>query len=696
MDQISDQFHQKMHSLETMFLDTDDLLWEVNHKAYQDDPKIMEKLQTDLKSNFSGLRKKVIDISKLMKNYIDSDVITENVAVKFMKFMSKKHHKKSQNAHDISLTEVLDFLNSQSKMRHMKKNEKQVFKNAEMLNSFLLSKHFQFDSDDSASTLYKQSKNSFEKTIKNAIGLSNFISSFGQILSSKLLNSEELSEIKTRARETKDVPNKKQANKTISFELYQIPSKNQNNELKSLIAGNAPDSNDRALGTNSNQNKASLDSGMKPAKNRKGGNSEDEELMPSIKELIAKKKKRIEMDKKRFSHKKISYKISEDEKLKKQNKLDIEKQTPKEIENVDMDGNTEIEIDESPLKSSSQVSMESGSHEHSGSSKTSGTVEDQDASNSQNADSEQSHDQIETDSQMSADDQSLNPSHFSLEASPLSSHEQSAKSGDSSAKSGQLEADLEMDKNLHIDKTEHILDTEDGDYDENDPHEIQELDKEEARLKKLEKLGYPKVEKIDLEVKKPLNAYGLHAMSLTSSVKKFDGNPDANNAYKTLNEIMSTPFQEMKDEYQQTKEQVTEADPNNVEMVEPQPHMNTLGLSMDEGESLDLKRGLRQREPTYQQMKQNYMNQMQTRRPRNLRQVSLSSMPFVPLKRNYSDKDMFKKRSFLPQKELNPIPRARPAARNLLDNYRKPRPVRHKNLKQKTDALYAKMLKMRF
>lgn len=96
MDQISDKFHEKIHSLETMFLDTDDLLWEVNHKAYQDDPKIMDKLKNDLKSNFSGLRKKVIDISKLMKNYIDSDVITENVAVKFMKYMSKKHRHKSQ------------------------------------------------------------------------------------------------------------------------------------------------------------------------------------------------------------------------------------------------------------------------------------------------------------------------------------------------------------------------------------------------------------------------------------------------------------------------------------------------------------------------------------------------------------------------------------------------------------------------
>ena len=717
MDQISGQFHQKIHSLETMFLDTDDLLWEVNHKAYQDDPKIMDKLKTDLKDNFSGLRKRVIDISKLMKNYIDSDVITENVAVKFMKYMSKKHRKKSQSAHDISLTEVLDFLNGQSQMRHMKKNEKQVFKNAEMLNSFLLSKHFQFDSDDSASALYKQSKNSFEKTIKNAIGLSNFISSFGQIISSKLLNSAELSEIKTRARKTKDVPVKKKGNQTISFELYQIPSKNQNN----LIAGlaGAGSGNDRALGTGSGGSKASLDSGLKPDKNRAGGSQEDEDMMPSIQELIAKKKRRIEMDKKRFSHKKISYKISEDEKLKKQNKLDINEQTPQEIEDVDADGTTEIETDQSPLNTSSQVNLDEGSQSqtasHSGTS--SGIAETQDMASSQSLNSVQSQDQIETDSQMSVEDKTLNPSHFDLEASPLSSAQDSAKSGnssvksenssnksgDSSVKSGDSSAhesnasgDLEMDKNLHIDKPSHILDTEEGDYDENDPQEIQELDKEEARLKKLEKLGYPKVEKIDLEVKKPLNSYGLHSMSLTSSVKKFDGNPDASNAYKTLNVIMSKPFQEMKEEFQESKDQVTEADPNDVEMVEPQTHMNTMGLSLDEDEGKDLKRGLRQRQPTYEQMKQNYMRQLRMRRPRNLRQVSLSSLPYTPLSRNYSDRDMYRKRSFLPQKELNAVRVAKPPARNLLQNVRRSRPVHRKNLKQKTDALYAKMLKMKF
>ena len=70
MDQISDQLHSKIHSLETMFLDTDDLLWEVNHKAYQDEPAVMKKVNDDLKTNFSQLRKKVIDISKLMKGYI--------------------------------------------------------------------------------------------------------------------------------------------------------------------------------------------------------------------------------------------------------------------------------------------------------------------------------------------------------------------------------------------------------------------------------------------------------------------------------------------------------------------------------------------------------------------------------------------------------------------------------------------------
>jgi len=43
-------------------------------------------------------------------------------------------------------------------------------------------------------------------------------------------------------------------------------------------------------------------------------------------------------------------------------------------------------------------------------------------------------------------------------------------------------------------------------------------------------------------------------MSLTSSVKKFDGNPDASNAYKTLNVVMAKPFQEIKQEFQASQE----------------------------------------------------------------------------------------------------------------------------------------------
>ena len=37
---------------------------------------------------------------------------------------------------------------------------------------------------------------------------------------------------------------------------------------------------------------------------------------------------------------------------------------------------------------------------------------------------------------------------------------------------------LEVDKNIHVDLPAHLLDVQEGDYDENDPHEIQELDKE--------------------------------------------------------------------------------------------------------------------------------------------------------------------------------------------------------------------------
>ena len=662
MDQISDELHSKIHSLETMFLDTDDLLWEVNHKAYQDEPNIIKKVKNDLKTNFSKLRKKVIDISKLMKGYIDSDVITENVAVKFMKYMSKKH-KKSGNAHDISLTEVLDFLNSQNQIRDIKKNEKQVFKNAEMLNSFLLSKHFEFNNNDSASELYKKSKNSFEKTVKNAIGLSNFISSFGQIIASKLFNSANL--IKAEPRKTKDVAAKK--SKSISFELYQIPNKtntsentvlDNNHALTSPIVSNSEDKNDEI------------------------------EDMPSVSDLIKEKNRRIELDKKRFPHKKISFKISDKERLqnKTQEEIDVNSQTPQEMEVVDENGNVSVHNDDHPVDIETQTELKS--HESMVSIDHDQDIQDHDQDIQNHSDSNQTD-------VMDHEDDELNPSHFNLDntetedPSTVNDHHATENSHKSSLIGDSQE--IGMNQNVHVQNPSHILDTEEHsqpDYDPEDPEEIQQLDKEQARLKDLEKLGYPKVEQIDLEAKKPFNSYGLKPMSLTSSVKKFDANPDASNAYKTLNVVMAKPFQEIKQEFQETQNNTdnnTEATP--VEMVDPQPHMNTYGSSLDELDSR--KERKLTLDPGYEIMKQNYLTQL--KKERNLRQINM--VPYVPLKRNFSDKDMFRHKSFLSKKELN---HGRPVPRNLLDNTPRKRSHHYKTLKQKTDAMYDNMLKMRF
>ena len=689
MDQISDQLHSKIHSLETMFLDTDDLLWEVNHKAYQDEPAVMKKVNDDLKTNFSQLRKKVIDISKLMKGYIDSDVITENVAVKFMKYMAKKHNKKAPNSHDISLTEVLDFLNSENKIRDMKKNEKQVFKNAEMLNSFLLSKHFEFNNNDSASELYKKSKNSFEKTVKNAIGLSNFISSFGQIISSKLFNSKELATIKAEPRKTKDVSPKK--SKSISFELYQIPSKNK---TATSSQGNSFDNDDRTLKTGQiPENKAALDTGI--VSSEKEDKNEEIEDMPSVQDLIKERNQRIELDKKRFPHKKISFKISDKERLQNhtQEEMDVNSQTPQEMEVVDENGNVSVQTDQNP------VDIESQTHLNPQDSQSMASL---DHKISEPQESHVTDNQIhESQITMDEEDNELNVDHFDLEASPIShldNPDQNSKHSEDhdheDIHNNSDMQDLGMDQEVHVEKPSHLLDTEEGDFDPNDPEEIQQLDKEEARLKRLEKLGYPKVEQIDLEAKKPLNSYGLKSMSLTSSVKKFDGNPDASNAYKTLNVVMAKPFQEIKQEFQASQENADDQN-HDVEMVDPQTHMNTYGSSLEELDNRKKERRLRLvQEPSYQMMKQNYLNQLSLNKERKLRQVQMNMIPYVPLKRNYSDKDMFKKKSFLSQKELNyraPVPR------NLLDNISKPKSAHHyKNLKQKTDEMYDNMLKMRF
>ena len=127
-------------------------------------------------------------------------------------------------------------------------------------------------------------------------------------------------------------------------------------------------------------------------------------------------------------------------------------------------------------------------------------------------------------------------------------------------------------------------------------------------------------------------------------------------------------------------------------MVDPQTHINTYGSFSDPNESDRKERRLRvvSQEPSYDQMKQNYINQLRLNKERNLRQVQMNMIPYVPLKRNYSDKDMFRKKSFLSQKELNKkITRRAPVPRNLLDNVSGSRHRHHyKNLKQKTDEMY--------
>ena len=737
MDQISVDFHRKIHDLETSLLDTDDLLWEVNHKAYQNDPKILKKVQSDLKQNFGSVRQKVSDISKLMKNYIDSDVITEDVAVKFMKFMQKKrggkHHKKKSG--DLSLTEVLDFLDNQKKIRDMKKNETSVFKNAEMLNSFLLNKHFQFDSDESASPLYKANKNSFEKTVKHAIGLSNFISSFGRIISSKLLNSQDMGQIKATPRKTKDVPQKK----SISFELYQIPTKGHQDLIPAQEAKTEKGNRKLKVG---GKKPVKMDSGIERNQPKENTDLEDVDDMPTLKQIMAHHKRLVEKDEKRFSHKKISYKISPEERAQKQSQIKVDVQTPSILEDIDQKGVSHLRANEPTTQEDHLEPLhQDGSASQSGMSNETDQIDIDDEANTsqqhlQSGSSQQSHDsqgqmQSETNGSEFSDDDQFD-------------HDHQVEHSHSSA---DLESETMKDEKVHMDKPLHVLDKE-GVYDENDPVEIQEMDKEEARLKKLEAMGYPKVEKVDYEFQKPTNSYNLKAMSLTTSIKKFDGNPDALNAYKTLNQVMSQPIQEVKAQYQETKQEAHHTEASKVEMVDPEPSLNTardiiVGDEMNHrrerrlnqnGGNSSRRRGMspsykprssrrRGMSPGYKPerrlnqtaansfrqrgMSPGYQAQMYGGRfqgtnpsfyqytpvPRNLKQMNLNVIPITPLKKHYSDKDMFKKRSFLPASELKPdlgVPRS------LMQMVMPSKRQRKRNLREKTDELYANMLKMKF
>lgn len=91
-----------------------------------------------------------------------------------------------------------------------------------------------------------------------------------------------------------------------------------------------------------------------------------------------------------------------------------------------------------------------------------------------------------------------------------------------------------------------------------------QFEKQEKRFKELEKHNYPKVDRVDddmLRNKAPHSNFTMEhvPLSLTGSLKKFESSPDTEPTYKTLNQMTSVPFQEMKEgilnnkEYQSTK-----------------------------------------------------------------------------------------------------------------------------------------------
>ena len=859
MEQLSQELHNKLHDLKSHFLDLDDLLWERGHEDYSKDVKMSAQLDSELQVSFKSLTQEVKHLNHLIKQYIDGDIITEKVALNFMKEASQSGESSRHPNGDISLTEVLDFLNENSSTRDIRKHERRVFSNAEMENSFLLDKHFTLKGNEVATSLYSDS--GLEKSLKDAIGLSNFVSSFGQILERRVIKGKPDSEIKR----VMDTETDDELPDDVDFELYQLPlskkeqdqeAEKQNlmnhgdvvhkGEIVSLTENISSHHHDvemiKKLGKTANllgenhllrkeeseisQSDIDLDSHISGihdisharasgqtiehfstglSKSHKSGrvsihdtsidSLENVEEIESQGELIQQHNERLHEEQDQ-SQPNLSQQNSHLNTSSVHNVSNLEIETPKEFVDTNLNGEQTIRVDNNPVDQLTEVVAKDNDHKSqrltfkrsrkahrklnqhhirrklltSPKSDKSGVTDLQgdDQTHSQHQSQNQSVNQgLEA---STLDDSVHDHFKFSGEASPVSdtqaditeltqiqpSENHSGHVIDLEDHSGTLTHQKTLqtagDSNLSISDVDHLnkmnTDFDEDDVspdhyqlqgkpynkqqvkeihqdvdkyrrqtpldlaedrekrDQDDDSEMDSREREEARLKKLEKLGYPKVEKIDESFDDPINAYGIPKMELTGSIKKFDGAPELQDTYHALNQMFSVPFQEMKagleenQEFNNAKGKV----PDYVNIDSPMEGHGHMHHNINKGSRSpisDLQQGERR-------LRNRNGNGKLSTSERRLRVIPLSSRRnmganHIMRSKLLSDQSIYNKHSFLNERYLSGYKRngLPVGSYNDVEQWQKKllggtEKMSKKGLKSKTERLYHNMLRMRF
>lgn len=832
MEELANELHNKLHDLKSHFLDLDDLLWERDHEMYNKDPKMSSQLDSELDMSFRSLTKEVKHLNHLIKQYIDSEIITEKVALDFMKDESEKGESGRHPNGDISLTEVLDFLDENSSTREIKKHEKRVFSNAEMENAFLLDKHFALKGHERAGILYSGS--GLEKSMKDAIGLSNFVSSFGKILDKRVIKGKPDQEIK-RVMDTEinqDIPD------DVDFELYQLPLSKHEQDMEAQkhkllqhddIVHNGEIVSASGKGSEHHHDEIMAKRLGKTINMQHGNQIIHEHLSHSSHEAIdlqshlndPNESESIDMYSQNlptdnFSHHQTDNKLDDQHSIHTQSEIlnmnhkeleshknqspnqsmdNLEIETPAKFVDKNSEGGQTVEVDNNPVDQLTEVVNQKKhllSHKLTYNRKRNFHRKLNQKEKIRKLKHESGHTSAETSIEsMDQIDQGLDPSslddsnhdHFQgistkFEASPPSQDIEIEKNTHKVQEADLVspEKDIQTPQNLNVDpESQHTILPDEVNHDEKSEISISSIDHvnqmnqdvdedsvspdhyqlrgksytkadvaqvnhevdnykretpldlavdrekrekdndseidshelEEARLKKLEKLGYPKVERIDTHFDNPFNAYGIKRMDLTGSVKKFDGTPDVQETYHTLNKMFSLPYQDMKASLAENKQfqnsKMEGPDFVNIEGSSDRHSHKPLNHSSRSPIS-DLQKAQRKLSSNYSRR-----NKRAPSQERQLRVV----FPSRYQRNNFgnqmmrgkiiSDEPVYQKHSFLSQQDLMGYKRnLRPVSnlKNINQWHQKLMGGTEKmsklGLKSQTDRIYDNMLRMRF
>ena len=217
LDEMAEAIHAIFREVQAMYNDANEEIFKLSGSRFEDKQNDRPSDEDSLYAIFKKIRRKLIQINKLLKNYIDNYVVTQKVSTGFIKFRAEQHGDKGDED-DFSLTMILDYLNGHSSDRDIQKHEQDLFVMCGLMNSFLLDKQFTLKEDRVASGYYEGTEGeSLENTSKISIGLTNFIGNFGKILNQRVVKDKSNSEIK-RVMDTEPI-----SHNDTDYQLYKMP-----------------------------------------------------------------------------------------------------------------------------------------------------------------------------------------------------------------------------------------------------------------------------------------------------------------------------------------------------------------------------------------------------------------------------------------------------------------------------------------